>query len=197
MCLPVAIAAASAVGSIVSFTEGSIAASKQNKMNQRIAARNKDIAEKTAINQYQQLNERQLEEQNKAAQQITEIARQARDAKGAVSVQAAGAGVKGQSVEDLIDEFERQELENIGVTKLNLAYTTSNIEMDKKGVQLGLDSRLLASLPDRVRGPGFGSLLGGLTDSVALGLSISSKAGKDPDKNPTSTVDDYTQGLTT
>ena len=89
-------------------------------------------------------------------------------------MQGAAVNIKGQSVDDLINDFERQEALNISNINLNQTFIARNIASDKEGVRLGLESRIIGSLPNYVRPP---NTLGFIFGTAASALGAFAGAG--------------------
>lgn len=177
-------------GSGANYFQQSAHARSVNSTNREVAERNQRIAKETALNQYKQLAQREVQERTRAFQQISDIMRDSKLAMAKTSVGAAASGVKGQAVRDLINDFQRQEMETIDYAKMNLGYASQQLQAERVNARLGLESRLLSSVPDITRAPNpFASALNGIGDAFRTAISINSAFGKTPDPTPDSSGD--------
>jgi hypothetical protein len=80
-----------------------------------------DQRHSAAIEEFAALQQRELQERSKAAQDIRQVTAQARQAQGAAKLQALESGTGGQSLNILLAQFERSQLTNVGIVQSNLA----------------------------------------------------------------------------
>lgn len=168
MCDPVTLVAGG-----MSFLQQKKVAEQKNAT----AEFNRDNAIRLNALTQQSLGSEGRQAQAKAAQAISAVRRDAEKAKGRVTASAAGAGVKGASVQAVLDEFERQEGQKVTDTLLNEQFALANIEREKISGQVTTSGRLAQN--QGVQGPNlFASALNTFAASYALKTKID--ASKEP-----------------
>jgi hypothetical protein len=162
MCEPITL-----IGGAASFLQKKAQANQQNAT----AEFNRGKAlESNALTQ-QALGAEGRQEQARAGQAIAAVRRDAEKARGRVTAGAAGAGVKGASVDAVLDEFERQEGQMVTDTLMNEQFALANIERQKKAGSIATSGRLAAN--QDVMGPSlFASALDTFATSYALKTQI-------------------------
>ena len=115
-----------------------------------------------AFQAFAALRDRELQERQKAAQDIRQIREQAQAAQGAARLSALEAGVRGASVEHLLRSFEGGELTSVGIANTNLADTAKQLREQAKAA-----ANIQA--PRRTEGP-LDSPMG--LASSALGIAV-------------------------
>ena len=117
-------------------------ADAQDSFNRQRQAVGTQRALANYANQTRQARERQLQEREAAANEINEVYREAR--KRVATAQAAGAeaGVAGGSLQALINDFHRQQLEFGTNVNRNLEFRENNIEDQLESVRLGAQANI-------------------------------------------------------
>lgn len=114
-----------------------------------IADLNRETALKAASLQFGAINTRVREEAIKAGTAIEAVRVDSLKAIGHVTTAAAGSGVKGESIEDVIEDFSVQEGKRVTAALIQEDFAKANAEREKKGVQLSTQSKLASSIaPD-------------------------------------------------
>lgn len=113
-------------------------ANEQNKASQD----NAENARKTAQNNMGLLSLRQMQEAAAANQTIYQMDLEARKAKAQTAVSAGESGVAGTSVDLLLADIDRQQLQAQEGTKRNLEGTLSQLEQEKKVVSTNMQSQI-------------------------------------------------------
>lgn len=166
-------------GSIASYMSQSSYASARQKLENEMAARNSELARKTAVQNYRALDDRELQVGAKISEQIRDITRQGQAARATASVAAAGANVTGRSVDEVLNQFEQRQLEFVNTAMQNKAFQRAQIDAEKQGAQITYEGRLLQSAPDLIQQPNFfASALGGFANAFNTGVSL--QASIDP-----------------
>ncbi len=169
--LPTGIAGAS-LG--LSIAQPFLAAAAEKRM---VEANNKNV-QASYRNQIVQLALRQQQEQNKAAQEIDAISRQSLAAKSTASASAVEGGVSGNSVNALMDNYRRRELEFIQRTNRQTMATVYQLDMEKEGVWASSQSRMMSkpSSASALMGAigGAANVLSNSNFSSALGINWAS-----------------------
>ena len=179
MCLPLA---AVAVGLTIAASAASVAQARaqaegQQKIQNDISARNASMAHRAAVEQYAGIGERQRQEAIQAGEQARKVSVDAILARSRVTAAASESGVGGRSVEDLLNDFSRQEGEFLAATKISQSFANTQAEFDRRGARLGLESRILGSLPDQIEKPNlFAQSLSAFTNAFSTGLSVDQMA---------------------
>lgn len=112
-----------------------------------------------ALDDIAQLNAREQQEREAAAADIQRVTRQARMSAGAAKLQALESGVRGRSVDLLLQIFEADRLEAVGAVERNLEFGAQQLAAQRR-------SAARVTPPRKHRGP-FDSPLG--IASVLLG----------------------------
>jgi len=174
MCLPaMAVAGISTGLSAISGVSGYMGARATDRYNEELSARNSELARQSAFNQYTAIGDQQMTETERAARDIKLIASDARKAKARVGVAAAEAGVKGLSVDQLIDDFERAEMDSVLAVTRQQEIQARRSDLARQNARIGLESNLIASAPPPRQANLFQSALG----VFATGLSNFNAAG--------------------
>lgn len=79
-----------------------------------------------------QLNAREAQEREAAAADILRVSRQARQAAGAARLQALESGVRGRSVDMLLNTFEVDRLAAVGAIDRNLDFVSQQIQAQRR-----------------------------------------------------------------
>lgn len=128
MCDPVSLAvAAAAVG-----TASSLA---QARAQEEAADENEKQATTAAIQQYKNVEQRQLQEREATAASIRNVVRESQQARGALQAGAAGGGVAGKTIEALYADFERQQTENTATKMQQLRFAELDLASQRLGIQ--------------------------------------------------------------
>jgi hypothetical protein len=140
MCNPVALIglAVNAAQSVAGYAGQVQQAKQQNKLYVANAVN----ANKAAVNQYADTQQRIGQEQEAAAQQKIEVAREARAARATALVTAGEAGVSGLSVQGLLQEFYGREGQFNANTDRNLQWTEQQLTNSMKGLKAQATDRI-------------------------------------------------------
>lgn len=134
--------AVAAAGAGLSYMGQQAQASAQADAN----AAQAESVRKATINQYDQLQLQQQQDRENAAQKLTETSRQAAQARATAITAAGEAGVAGLSVNALLDDITRQEMEFTDSVKHNQQRRDQQIRQEMVGVEASGQSRI-NSLP--------------------------------------------------
>lgn len=149
MCEPVSIASAAiAIGGAVMQHQAASAAAKDQNNRAATAADNARIS---AINEYGQLQQRELQEREAAAVQSQELSMDARKTEARALASADAAGVTGLSVDALVRDIMGQEGRGQTTIATNLDYTVNDLREQAKGVEANAKNQI-NSVPT-ARGP--------------------------------------------
>jgi hypothetical protein len=187
MCLPAAAAALPYVGaglslggSAANYFQASASASAQNRLNSKVAARNKELAFRSAADSYRAIGDKVVQEEARSGTELVGVMRDALEARARVKAAATGAGVKGASVDALLMDFERQQGEYSDVLKQNEQFVRAQAEAEKRGIRTGLESRLISTMPSKIQAPNLlTSALGAFSSALMTGLQIQSGLPKE------------------
>jgi hypothetical protein len=139
-------------------------------------------ARANALRQYQSIQSRQIQERAKATQEIQESNRAARRASSTAAVASAEAGVGGNSVAALQDEFERTALEFESTTIRNMSFLDAEFKDRAEGVRAEQEATVNAAY-NQIQTPNYlGILMQGL--GTYLDLSSAMKATRPVQENP-------------
>lgn len=155
MCVPLAGVGLgiSLLGSAASFATQSAAASSQQSFQNELGQRNAELARANAQNQFGAINDRVIQEAQAQGAAAEDLTRESLQARGRIQAAAAEAGVSGGAVDLVLADFARQEGEFLRRSALNTEFTRRQAESDLEGVNIGLNSQLLASTPSNIQGP--------------------------------------------
>lgn len=184
MCVPLAAPAAalSLGGKAVNFAQESALASARQGHSEALSARNQQLARASSRNQFDAIGARVIEEAHSRGAAAMDLTRNAIQARARIAASAAEAGVSGGAVDAVLADFGRQEGTYLARNRLSQEFTRDQARRDLLGVNLGLNSRLLASTPDVIAGPNLlGSAVGAFSSAFSTALSVdnaASAAGK-------------------
>ena len=160
MCEPVTIAAG------VSAAAGLATSVMQTQAQNEQSAQNARSAKDAYILKTAALNSR-IRQEGISAQQKQEDARlKAKRSQGTAKAAAASGGVKGQSVDRLLNDFSRSEAVFKDRVNEQLDATTASIRFDQQGLQSQANQRIAAVPP-----AGMGNLFGAAVKAGAQGFS--------------------------
>lgn len=142
-----ALVASTIASAAVSYAGASASARSQQKQFDY----NAQLAEQSARNQYNQIRQRQAQEDAKTTQEISEVSRRALKARSIAMVQAAERGIGGRNIQDLFQDFERQEAEYRVNSRKNQAYRNLAFEDQLNAIRLGTQSRIINALPTQAK----------------------------------------------
>lgn len=166
MCHPIVFMAiasvASVAGTAVGYTTAQANAKAQRQYQDFIYEQNKAVTTASLVNQYAAINERQIEEQKKASQEISEVMRQAQQARATAYTSSLEGGVSGLSVDALLNDYARRESEFILRTQEQERAVTMQLQREKLGLGYDAYSRIIGATPQPIQGP----------SALAAGLSI-------------------------
>ncbi len=116
----------------------------QNKFNDKSAEEGAKLANATFVNQSKQVGLRNSQEAEAAASTLTENAQKAAQARATARVSAGESGVAGVSVDNLINDYNRQEAQYSGAVNRNLELTTAQSQEDLQGLRSNALDRSLS-----------------------------------------------------
>jgi hypothetical protein len=166
MCLPLAPALVGAQTGL-----SILGAKSQYDRELGIAADAAAQANRSAIVQYTQLQNRQMQEAAQAAQSIRVNANKARAAEGTLRVSLGESGVAGNTAAELHAGFERTASEYEGSVIRNKAFLDANFQDQAKAIQEGAHAEAMNAYA-KVQPPNYLSLL---LQGVGAQLDLSSK----------------------
>jgi|SRR5688572_15217163 len=170
MCIP--LIPAVGIGLSLAGAAGDMYNSQVTYEYQRdIAAQNAELARGAAVAQYSQIGEHTYQELTRTQAEAMRISGDALAARGRVTAAAAEAGVGGNSVDALLEDYSRQEGNYLTALKTQERFTLVDAEFQKKGVQTGLQARLINSAPP-ARPNLFGQALGAFSSAFNTGLQL-------------------------
>ncbi len=130
-------------GSQVMAHQGQVAqAESQNAWNRQRQELGTERALENYANQIMQARARQSQEREAAANEINEVNREARKRVSTAQVAAGESGVTGGSLQALLNDFHRQQLEFGTSVRRNLEFREDNIEDQLESVRLGTQGRI-------------------------------------------------------
>lgn len=118
---------------------------------------------------YQQAHLREMEERAQFAQQTEEIQRRSMRAMGYTQAAAGSAGVYGNTIGVLMQEFGRQQADSLLAVQRNREMRSSQMQMEMLGMQQAAVSNIRRSAPTM----GAPSLLSPLLQTAGAGLNYS------------------------
>jgi hypothetical protein len=147
MCDPVSIGfAVTAASSVLGYQEQKDA-SEENAKN----------ATDAALSSYRQLEQREFQEREATAASIRDVVRQSQQASGQVRAAASAGNVAGRSVQTLLADFERQQLEHTSARLREQRFA----ELDRVEQRLGIQAQAQGRINELPR-----------PSPLALGLQI-------------------------
>ena len=148
--------------------------SAQAEQGEIIAGINQAITLESQALKHAAINERTRQEAVKAGTTIAAVRRDSLKAIGHVTAAAAGSGVTGASVEDVIDDFSIQEGRRVTAALIQEDFARANAEREKKGVTLTTQSKLASSIAPQ--GPSlFGAALSAFASVAQNEANIKAK----------------------
>jgi len=131
-------------------------ASALNKHYQKVQDRNNEIANQSALANYEQLLVRREQERAASVQSMLSVTRESAQVAGATTAAAAenGGGV-GQSFSLLLDDFERQELEAITSEQRNQQYIDQQTNESLESVRRDLENARLSNVAPKIQKPSY------------------------------------------
>lgn len=164
MCEPVTLfaisAGLSAVSGVVNYGQQKDNAEAQQKWQEQLHKTNTEVATSNALTQYAALQRRELEERAAAAQGVEQVSREALQATGRARAGAAAGGVGGLSVDSLMSDFQRQELDYQTSVIRNQGFREQQFAAEAEGIKNQAYGQILSSSPQPVAKPDFfGTLL--------------------------------------
>jgi len=182
MCDPVSMTVASAGlqagGQVFGFMQQKANAKATNKWQEQIHSLNTEQATKSGLAAYAALAQRRQEERAKAAQAINEVARDAVMARGAARVAAGEAGVGGGSVDALLSDFSRQELEYQSSVLHGQRLNEAQFEREGEAIQSQTYGRIVSTLAVPAQKPNLFGLLLGIGGSALQGFDDATSYNK-------------------
>lgn len=160
MCDPFSVSAALTVGSTAfTYTQQERQAEAEAAYASKRAKETGRAITEDAVQQFSQIGVRREQEADAAAQAILQISRDALEAKGTGRAQSGAGGVSGNSVEALINDFTRQQIARVEITKGNLRNTNAQLDEQSKSISSRANDLLFQNQPAPVSRPSlFGAL---------------------------------------
>jgi hypothetical protein len=124
VCEPVTLGILAATAAAAGVAQQQNASNVANEYEKIAYGQRKD----NALATFGALRQRELQEREKAAQDIRAVTSQARASQNAARLQALESGTGGQSVDALLSNFERGELANVSIVRTNLANTATQLQ---------------------------------------------------------------------
>lgn len=147
------------VGGAATYAQQSANAKAMEKYQNQQYQANKELAGANAVRAYSALQRRNLEEQALATKSIESVTKQAQAARAAARVAAGESGTGGISVDQVYQDFARQEAEYTGNIIRQRVFQQSQLDTEMKAVQLGQQAQTLNATPRPVEQP---NLIGAL-----------------------------------
>lgn len=163
MCNPAALAVASTSVQLLGQSQQARAI---NKHQGQVYELNKESANENAILSYQQIQKRQQEESEKAAQAIGAAHKQATLASGRLITSMAEANVAGNTAATLLADFQRSEADYIQTTIRNRAFLDDQIKLEMQGVEQRRRAQIINGMATPAAGPDY------LNAGVRLGAQM-------------------------
>ncbi|WP_296084172.1 hypothetical protein [uncultured Agrobacterium sp.] len=151
MCDPFSMMAASFAISAVSTVTEYIGAGQQADAQNRMVTQNQQAAQDNLRREYTAVQTRQIQEEDAAALQKQDIAREARAARATQMAAAGEAGVSGLSVEALLADVYGKEATAKDRISQQTGFTTQNLTAEMDGLKAKALDRI-NSIP-RANGP--------------------------------------------
>ncbi len=164
MCDPFSITtlALSAAASAAQYKAQSDQAQAQAKYQNTVALQSGQIAQKNYLQQTGAAGAEIMQGSQQVSQQIATNQTRGLQAASTAQAAAADAGVGGNSVDELLQDFRRQEAEASDTLRQNNSFNVSQIQSQEAGLQAQAQGRIASSRPGPITGP----------SSLALGLSL-------------------------
>lgn len=113
-----------------------------NSFERKYARSQQKLATRAAAQQYGAISASVAEAEARSGLEVEQIAEQSLRATGSVQAAAGAAGVRGASIDQLYQDFRRQEGRAVMASRLNLQFAREQAQREAEGVRLGLESRL-------------------------------------------------------
>lgn len=110
----------------------------------KTAAANNEIAANAYQNSLQQVALRQQQEQAKATQEIEAVARRSLQASSTAYASAVDSGVLGKSLDAVMADYRRRELEFIDRTQRQTLANVYQLQVEKQGLQAQAQGRMMS-----------------------------------------------------
>lgn len=157
MCDPIIFAAVGAAasigGAVVNYSAEQSQANAQRQYQSYIQKQTQELASANLINQFAAMNQRQVEEQRKASQEISEIAQQAREAKATAYASSIQSGVAGLSIDSLIDSYTARESKFIQRTQEQERNILNQLQREATGMSYQYTGQVVGATPAPISGP--------------------------------------------
>ena len=166
---------------IYSYFAQQDAARQQSAYQNSMYAANKQIAEQSILSQYADVAMRQQQESEKASQEMSIIAAQAREARATALTSSMESGVSGLSVDNLMADYFRKESNALMTTQKQLKNTLFQFERTKEGLGAEYQARVLGMTPQPVEYPSIvatGLRAGGAAASIYSDLYMNTQDRK-------------------
>ncbi len=171
MCEPATIVALtglalSAAATTYTVYEGNQTVKAQNRINQQAADEGAALAADAFKQQAGQVRQRDAQLAEAASQEKQDNAKRAAGARETARVSSGEAGISGVSIDQLIADFNRQELGYDDAVNQNLSFDLSQNEEELKGLRSGAHDRAIASKRPKQNRPSY----------LAAGLSVAAQS---------------------
>lgn len=176
MCDPtfIAFAVLSTASTLYGTAQARANADAQVKYQQNIYEANKQIATNAALANYASLQRRRIQEHEAASQAINQVVVESKKAQGTARVAAGESGASGLSVDALLADFHRQELNYQSGVIRQQGFSDLQLQDEAEAVRNQTQGRILSALPQPVAKPDFfgaalrigTDLIGGYTDAT-------------------------------
>ncbi len=153
--------AGSAVSAVAGPAMQYMGQQQQAKYQEQLYEYNKTVAEGNAMSQYAAISRRQAEEQRRFGQEMGIIARRGAEARSTALVSSVESGVSGLSVDNLMNNYYRQQSEYLTTTQQQAKASMFQSEMAKQQARAGYQGQVLSAMPTASGG-----------SPLALGLGV-------------------------
>ena len=170
MCAPEIFAVVGAIsaitGAVVSYTMQSQQAAAERQYQEYIYNQTKTLTDANLITQFAAISERQVQEQKKAAQEISTIVQQARTARATAYASSIEGGVAGLSVDALLNDYARKESEFVLRTQAQEKAVVTQLQQEATGLSYQAAGRIAGVTPQPIAGPSALGLAASITGSA-------------------------------
>lgn len=128
-------------------------AERQQEYNNLVYEQTAHAATAAALEEFTALRQRSYEERAKTAQEIRQITSESRAAAGQARLQAMESGTGGRSLDLLLADFERSELQNADIAQQNLQFTEQQLQRQVREAIARRNDRIAAARRPDVYGP--------------------------------------------
>lgn len=129
--------------------------SAQKKYQKQTFAATKEAADADALRNYAAIQQRQIQEQDKAARSIQKIALQATEARASARTAAGESGVAGNSVQALQDDYSRDEADYQSQVIKNQSYLSDQFGLELEGVHARQTAAIQSGIGNPIQPPDY------------------------------------------